>query len=309
AHTPPARKTAPARTPPAPRRAPARPAPEEVKDPEATLTTEEPESVVPATEPPAQASEVVQPRRPAAGPSTSDYRPLVVTSGSRAMVEAIGVTRVYGGGAAEVRALDDVDLTLYEGEMAAVMGPSGSGKTTLLNCLSGLDQVTSGEVLVEGKSLAKMSDARRTDYRSKRMGFVFQAFNLLPVFSAVENVELPLLLAGRRASQSRRRAMEALDLVGLTARARHRPAELSSGEQQRVAIARAIAPEPAVLWADEPTGNLDSDNAANVIQILKRLNTDQNLTILMVTHDASIARWAERILRMKDGRMAGPGLS
>lgn len=219
------------------------------------------------------------------------------------MVEAISVSRIYKTGPVEVVALDDVDLALGRGEMVAVMGPSGSGKTTLLNCLSGLDEVTKGEVLVEGVPLAGMSDADRTAYRAKRMGFIFQAFNLLPVFSAIENVELPLLLSGVRASPARRRANEALDIVGLAPRARHRPAELSGGEQQRVAIARAIAPEPAVLWADEPTGNLDSENADKTIDLLVRLNREQGLTILMVTHDRQVASRAGGTVEMKDGRI------
>lgn len=221
------------------------------------------------------------------------------------MIRAVGLVRVYETGPLSVIALDGCDLAIGRGEMVAVMGPSGSGKTTLLNCLSGLDEVTSGEVTVEGESLARMSDSQRTAYRARRMGFIFQAFNLLPVLSAAENVELPLLLAGARAASARRRALEALDEVGLSARARHRPAELSSGEQQRVAIARAIAPEPAVLWADEPTGNLDSENATNVIQILRRLNREHELTVLLVTHDRQIAGWADRILLMRDGRILG----
>lgn len=187
--------------------------------------------------------------------------------------------------------------------MVAVMGPSGSGKTTLLNCLSGLDEVTSGEVIVEGTSLARMSDAERTQYRAQRMGFVFQAFNLLPVFSALENVELPLLLVGTKASVARQKALEALDQVGLSDRVSHRPAELSAGEQQRVAVARAIAPDPAVLWADEPTGNLDSENAQKIIALLKALNRNRGLTVVMVTHDRSNAENARRLVQMRDGRV------
>jgi putative ABC transport system ATP-binding protein len=221
------------------------------------------------------------------------------------IVQARGVSKVYKSGLAQIFALNSVDLELSRGEMVAVMGPSGSGKTTLLNCLSGLDEVTYGEVVVEGVSLARMSDAARTEYRSKRMGFVFQAFNLLPVFSSVENVELPLLLAGVRASKSRQRAREALNAVGLSAREKHRPSELSAGEQQRVAIARAIAPDPAVLWADEPTGNLDTENAQRIMQMIKHLNSERGLTILLVTHDHQMAAWAEQKLQMRDGRVIG----
>lgn len=226
-----------------------------------------------------------------------------------AMVEAIGVTRVYGSGSVEVKALDGIDLVVERGELIAVMGPSGSGKTTLLNCLSGLDEVSSGDVIVEGTSLARMSDAERTSYRARRMGFIFQAFNLLPVFSAVENVELPLLLVGTKPKSARQRALEALDAVGLSARSGHRPAELSAGEQQRVAIARAIAPDPAVLWADEPTGNLDSENAEKVLSLLERLNEDQHLTVVMVTHDPTIGQRARRLVTMKDGRLTSSGHS
>lgn len=222
---------------------------------------------------------------------------------SEPLVVATGVSRVYSTAATQVIALDNVDFLVRRGEMVSVMGPSGSGKTTLLNCLSGLDEITSGEVAVEGTSLAKMSDAERTRYRARRMGFVFQAFNLLPVFNAVENVELPLLLGGTKSSAARRRAVEALDLVGLSQRSVHRPAELSAGEQQRVAIARAIAPRPAVLWADEPTGNLDSDNASKVIELMRSLNRIEGLTIVLVTHDAQVARESGRLVLMRDGRI------
>lgn len=220
------------------------------------------------------------------------------------MVEARGVTRVYDSGAGKVKALDTIDLTIGKGELIAIMGPSGCGKTTLLNCLSGLDEVTSGEVIVEGTKMSSMSDAKRTSYRARRMGFIFQAFNLLPVFSAVENIELPLLLVGTKPSRARTRALEALDSVGLTHRSANKPAELSAGEQQRVAIARAIAPEPAVLWADEPTGNLDSENAERILSLLESLNQERELTVAMVTHDPAIGARAKRLVRMSDGRLS-----
>jgi putative ABC transport system ATP-binding protein len=223
------------------------------------------------------------------------------------VVEARGATKIYRTAATEVVAMEDVDLALERGEMVAVMGPSGCGKTTLLNCLSGLDDLTSGEVLVEGDALHRMSDARRTQLRATRMGFVFQAFNLLPVFSAVENVELPMLLAGARSSDARRGAVEALTAVGLGERVDHRPAELSGGEQQRVAIARAIAPQPVVLWADEPTGNLDTETAAKIVALLQRLNEVMGLTIVVVTHDAEIGRRAARKVGMRDGRISEEG--
>lgn len=219
------------------------------------------------------------------------------------MIEARKVSRIYNTASVPVVALDEVSLEVEAGEMVAVMGPSGSGKTTLLNCLSGLDRVTSGEVIVEGTSLENMSDAARTRYRARRMGFVFQAFNLLPVFSAVENVELPMLLIGTRPKLARKKALTALESVGLSDRSRHRPAQLSGGEQQRVAIARAVAAEPAVIWADEPTGNLDTENADKVIDLLARLNAERGLTVVMVTHDQSVGSRAGRIVNMLDGRI------
>src|SRR5687768_12108657 len=166
------------------------------------------------------------------------------------IIAAQNVVKTYDTGTTKVQALKSINFEVKKGEMVGVMGPSGCGKTTLLNCLSGLDEVSSGEVIVEGTSLANMSDGERTRYRARRMGFIFQAFNLLPVFTAVENVELPMLLIGSGGKEARRRANEALEIVGLSERGNHRPAELSGGEQQRVAIARAIAHEPSVLWAD-----------------------------------------------------------
>lgn len=228
---------------------------------------------------------------------------MIVAPAQTLMVEARRVSRVYDSGAGEVIALDQIDLTIARGELIAIMGPSGCGKTTLLNCLSGLDEVTSGEVVVEGTTMSSMSDAKRTSYRARRMGFIFQAFNLLPVFSAAENVELPLLLVGTRASKARARALEALDSVGLSQRSVNRPTELSAGEQQRVAIARAIAPDPAVLWADEPTGNLDSENADRILLLLETLNRERDLTVAMVTHDQAIGERAKRLVHMRDGRL------
>jgi putative ABC transport system ATP-binding protein len=181
------------------------------------------------------------------------------------------------------------------------MGPSGCGKTTLLNCLSGLDAIDEGEVLIEGTALSAMSDRERTDYRARRMGFVFQFYNLMPVLTAVENVELPLLVARVRAGEARRRAVEALDLVGLADRAGHVPDELSGGERQRVTIARSLVNEPAIVWADEPTGDLDSEHAAEIVALMRRLNRERGLTFLVVTHDISVGRRTDRIVRMVDG--------
>jgi putative ABC transport system ATP-binding protein len=187
--------------------------------------------------------------------------------------------------------------------MVAIMGPSGSGKTTLLNCLSGLDAVDGGEVLIEGVALSAMSDEQRTDYRARRMGFVFQFYNLMPVLTAVENVELPLLVARVPAREARRKALGALALVGLEERAEHVPEELSGGQRQRVTIARALVNEPAIVWADEPTGDLDSENAAEIVALMRRLNEQRGLTFLIVTHDISVGRSTDRIVRMVDGRI------
>src|SRR5688572_32930987 len=187
--------------------------------------------------------------------------------------------------------------------MVTIVGPSGDGKTTLLNCLSGLDAVDEGDVLIEGTSLKSMSDRERTDYRALRMGFVFQFYNLMPVLNAVENVELPLLVARRSQKEARERALAALELVGLTERAHHLPDELSGGQRQRVAIARALVNDPAVVWADEPTGNLDSESAADILELIERLNRQNGQTFVLVTHDARVAERAQRILRMRDGRI------
>jgi len=215
---------------------------------------------------------------------------------------ASGVKKVYRGGAESVVALHDLDLKVMKGEFVAVMGPSGSGKTTLLNCLSGLDEIDEGTVVLDGQDIHRMSDAKRSKYRARSMGFIFQSFNLIPVFSAVENVELPLLLAGVAPSEARRRAEATLDRVGLGRRKGHRPSELSGGEQQRVTIARALAGEPAIVWADEPTGNLDSETAGAIMDLLRDLNGD-GLTLVLVTHDAAIGHTAGRLVKMRDGEI------
>lgn len=219
------------------------------------------------------------------------------------LLAATGVGKVYRTGSVEVTALRDLDLTVQPGELVGVMGPSGSGKTTLLNCLSGLDDIDAGRVEVEGRDLFAMSDAARTEHRAHAMGFVFQAFNLIPVFSAVENVELPLLLTGTPPREARARATAMLERVGLGHRVGHRPSELSGGEQQRVTIARALVARPAVVWADEPTGNLDSAMADQVMDLLTTLNRDEGQTIVLVTHDEAIGRRLPRLVRMRDGRL------
>ena len=221
----------------------------------------------------------------------------------RAIVEARAVDKRYDTGEVEVHALRGVTLSVGRGEMVAIMGPSGSGKTTLLNCLSGLDRIDGGEVLIEGVSLGSMSDVARTDYRARRMGFIFQFYNLMPVLSAVENVELPLLVARVSARDARRRALDALEMVGLADRAAHVPDELSGGQRQRATIARALVNDPAIVWADEPTGDLDSENAEEVVALMRRLNRERGLTFLIVTHDISIGRATDRIVRMVDGQI------
>jgi putative ABC transport system ATP-binding protein len=215
---------------------------------------------------------------------------------------AEGVRKIYRSASDEVEALRGVDLEVSVGEFVAVMGPSGSGKTTLLNCFSGLDSIDGGRVLVEGKSIHELPDAERTQHRASAMGFVFQAFNLIPVFTTVENVELPLLLAGARESEARSRAEETLARVGLAHRFRHRPTELSGGEQQRVALARALAGRPRIVWADEPTGNLDSEMAVSVMELLAELH-DEGLTIILVTHDSTVAARGTRRITVRDGRI------
>jgi len=219
------------------------------------------------------------------------------------IIRAVGVHKTYDSGKVKVAALKGVDLTIRRGEMVAVMGPSGCGKTTLLNVLSGLDDVTEGQVVIDGASIHDMTDRQRTRYRAEKMGFIFQAFNLLPVLSTVENVELPLLVAGVKPKEARRRSLEALSLVGLADEANKLPAETSGGQQQRVTIARALVNEPAIVWADEPTGNLDSENSADVIALMRRFNKEKSQTFVIVTHDIAVGRKTHRILRMADGQI------
>jgi len=230
-------------------------------------------------------------------------QPQLATRDSDLIIRAEAVDKTYDTGKIEVHALRAVTFSVPRGEMVAIMGPSGSGKTTLLNCLSGLDAIDSGDVVIEGVSLKKMSDRERTDYRARRMGFVFQFYNLMPVLSAVENVELPLLVARVSAGEARRRALASLELVGLADRADHLPDELSGGQRQRATIARALVNDPAIVWADEPTGDLDSENAEEIVALMRRLNREKGLTFLIVTHDIAVGRATDRIVRMVDGQI------
>ncbi len=219
------------------------------------------------------------------------------------VLEARELWKVYDTGTNRVEALRKVSVSLKPGEMVAVMGPSGCGKTTLLNCLSGLDEISAGEVLIHNQALSQMSDYDLTALRGSQLGFIFQSFNLLPVLTAVENVELPLLMAGTSPREARERAIEALKAVGLGDREGHLPAELSGGQQQRVTIARSFVHDPAVIFADEATGNLDSQTSDEIIDLLLSLNADRGVTMLLVTHDSEIADRCSRVLVMQDGRI------
>ncbi|TMC61265.1 MAG: ABC transporter ATP-binding protein [Chloroflexota bacterium] len=219
------------------------------------------------------------------------------------IIEAQQVKKIYRSGQLRVEALNGIDMAVEAGEMVAIMGPSGCGKTTLLNCLSGLDTIDEGNIFIQGDNLRELSDNERTTYRARHMGFIFQDFNLLPVLSAVENVELPMLIARVPAKKARRRALEMLERVGLLDRARHRPAELSGGQRQRVTIARALTNDPAIVWADEPTGNLDSENAQEILDLLCRLNREHGQTFVIVTHAIEVGNLANRIITMRDGQI------
>lgn len=219
------------------------------------------------------------------------------------IIEAQKVHKIYRSGQLRVEALRTVDLAVAKGEMVAIMGPSGCGKTTLLNCLAGLDAIDDGNIFIQGDNLRDLTDNQRTTYRAKHMGFVFQDFNLLPMLSAVENVELPMLVSNTSTRKARSRALELLDRVGLADRAHHRPAELSGGQRQRVTIARALTNDPAIVWADEPTGNLDSESANDVMDLLTLFNREHGQTLVIVTHALDVGERANRIIRMQDGNI------
>jgi len=223
------------------------------------------------------------------------------------IITATGIHKTYDTGTVKVNALRGVDLTVERGEMVAIMGPSGCGKTTMLNCLSGLDEIDSGQVLIDGVVLHDLPDDNRSDYRARRMGFVFQLYNLLPVLSAVENVELPLLVSGTNPAESRKRSMEMLDMVGLSDRAPHLPGELSGGQRQRVTIARALVNQPSIVWADEPTGDLDSETAGEIMDLMCRLNAENGQSFVLVTHSVDVGKRAHRIVLMRDGEIMDDG--
>ena len=223
------------------------------------------------------------------------------------IITATGINKIYDTGTVKVNALRGVELIVERGEMVAIMGPSGCGKTTMLNCLSGLDEIDTGQVIIDGVVLHDLPDDDRSDYRARNMGFVFQLYNLLPVLSAVENVELPLLVSGVNPSEARRRSMDLLELVGLTERAQHLPGELSGGQRQRVTIARALVNQPSIVWADEPTGDLDSETAGEIMDLMCKLNVENGQSFVLVTHSDDVGARAHRIVRMRDGSIVDDG--
>ena len=226
-----------------------------------------------------------------------------LASPADSVVAARSLTRVYGAGELAQAALRNVDFTAREGEMVAIMGPSGCGKTTLLNCLSGLDRPTGGEAWLAGREISRLKEPHLTRHRARSAGFVFQAYNLVPVLSAEENVMLPLLARGDRDGDAKDAARATLASLGLAGKENRLPQDLSGGEQQRVAIARALAPRPAIVFADEPTGNLDSERARDVLELLRDANAERRQTLVVVTHDPTVAAACSRVVRMQNGEV------
>jgi putative ABC transport system ATP-binding protein len=219
------------------------------------------------------------------------------------LIQLKSVSRIYVMGKEKVAALDDVSLEIKDGEFIALMGPSGSGKSTFANVIGGLDKPSSGSVLIDGEEINKLSDRKLSAYRNKKVGFVFQSFNLLPVYTALENVMIPLILTGESSKVRKQRAYECLEDVGLENRADHKPNQLSGGERQRVSIARALVNNPQIIIADEPTGNLDSKKSEEIVALLKNLNRKKKITLIVITHDPNVAREADRTLHMRDGNI------
>jgi putative ABC transport system ATP-binding protein len=219
------------------------------------------------------------------------------------IVECVNLNKTYRQGQVTVQALRDLSLQIDKGEFLAVAGPSGSGKTTLLNMIGGLDEIDSGSICVDGKTLEVMSQAQLADLRLHKIGFVFQAYNLIPVLSAIENVEYVMLLQGLPAGERREKARAVLDDVGLKGKYNRRPAELSGGQQQRVAVARAIVSSPAIVLADEPTANLDSKTGQGLLEMMQAMNTEKRITFIFSTHDRMVMEYARRLVKLKDGRL------
>lgn len=223
------------------------------------------------------------------------------------MIELKNITKTYELGGEKINALDNVSLVIEKGDFIAIVGPSGSGKSTLANIIGGLDNADSGEVLVDGKNIAKVGDEELSQYRNKKIGFIFQSFNLQPMYTALENVMIPLIFANMPNEARKKRAMDCLLAVGLEDRINHHPNQLSGGQRQRVCIARALANNPEVIIADEPTGNLDSKRGAEVVQLLQDLNQQAGITLIIITHDMSVAKQAKKIITIKDGQISEGG--
>lgn len=219
------------------------------------------------------------------------------------MIELKGVSKVYELGGEKIFALDHIDLKVDKGDFIAIVGPSGSGKSTLANIIGGLDEPDEGEVLADGANIAKVNDSALSDFRNKKIGFIFQSFNLQPTYTALENVMIPLIFAKIPPGMRKKRAEECLKAVGLADRMNHRPNQLSGGQRQRVCIARALANSPEVIIADEPTGNLDSKKGQEIVSLLKELNQKAEITLIVITHDSSVARQAKKVIEIQDGRL------